>query len=42
LFITVLVNKPIKKIREGIEEVGNGNLNYKIEINKVNKNKIRN
>jgi sensor histidine kinase regulating citrate/malate metabolism len=25
-FITILVNKPIKKIREGIEEVGNGNL----------------
>jgi two-component system NtrC family sensor kinase len=30
------VNKPIKKIREGIEEVGNGNLDYKIEINSKN------
>jgi len=36
LFITVLVNKPIKKIREGIEEVGNGNLDYKIEIDSKN------
>lgn len=36
LFITLLVNKPIKKIREGIEEVGNGNLDYKIEINSKN------
>jgi two-component system NtrC family sensor kinase len=33
LFITVLVNKPLHKIREGIEEVGNGNLKYKIEVN---------
>ncbi|RPI60536.1 MAG: HAMP domain-containing protein, partial [Ignavibacteriales bacterium] len=29
-------NKPIKKIREGIEEVGNGNLDYKIEIDSKN------
>ncbi len=36
LFITILVNKPIKKIRKGIEEVGNGNLDYKIEINSKN------
>jgi two-component system NtrC family sensor kinase len=36
LFITILVNKPIKKIREGIEEVGNGNLDYKIDINSKN------
>jgi two-component system, NtrC family, sensor kinase len=36
LFITLLVNKPIKQIREGIEEVGNGNLDYKIEINSKN------
>ena len=36
LFITILVNKPIKKIREGIEEVGNGNLDYKIEIDSKN------
>jgi two-component system NtrC family sensor kinase len=35
-FITLLVNKPLKKIREGIEEVGNGNLDYKIEINSKN------
>lgn len=31
-FITILVNKPIKKLTKGIEEVGRGNLNYKIEI----------
>ena len=36
LFITILVNKPLKKIREGIDEVGNGNLDYKIEINSKN------
>jgi Signal transduction histidine kinase, nitrate/nitrite-specific len=36
LFIAILVNKPIKKIREGIEEVGNGNLDYKIEIDSKN------
>ena len=36
LFITILVNKPIKIIREGIEAVGNGNLDYKIEINAKN------
>lgn len=36
LFITMLVNKPIKKIRIGIEEVGNGNLDYKIELNSKN------
>jgi len=36
LFITVLVNRPIKKIREGIEEIGNGNLNYRIEMNSTN------
>ena len=36
LFITILVNKPLRKIREGIEEVGNGNLDYKIEINSKN------
>lgn len=36
LFITLLVNKPINKIREGIEEVGNGNLDYKIEFNSKN------
>lgn len=36
LFITKLVNKPIKKIRAGIEAVGNGNLDYKIELNSKN------
>lgn len=36
LFITILVNKPIKIIREGIEAVGNGNLDYKIEIHAKN------
>ena len=36
LFITVLVNKPIKKIRQGIEELGNGNLDYKIKIDSKN------
>ena len=36
LFITVLINRPIKKIKEGIEEVGNGNLNYRIEMNSTN------
>ena len=35
-FVTILVNKPIKIIREGIEAVGNGNLNYKIEIHAKN------
>ena len=33
LFITYIVNKPIKKITAGIEELGRGNLNYKIGIN---------
>ncbi len=36
LFITLLVNKPIKKITKGIEEIGKGNLNYKIEVNSKN------
>ena len=36
LFITNLVNKPIKIIREGLEAVGNGNLDYKIEIQAKN------
>lgn len=31
-FITVLVNKPLKTIKEGIEAVGNGNLDYRIQI----------
>lgn len=33
LFITILVNRPLKKISKGIEEISNGNLNYKIDIN---------
>jgi two-component system NtrC family sensor kinase len=36
LFIIILVNKPLGKIREGIEEVGNGNLDYKIGIDSKN------
>lgn len=36
LFITILVNKPIKKIRDGIIELGNGNLDYKIKIDTKN------
>lgn len=36
LFITILVNKPINKMRKGIEEVGNGNLDYKIEVDSTN------
>lgn len=36
LFISLLVNKQIKKIRVGIEEIGNGNLDYKIEVNSQN------
>ncbi len=36
LFIINLVNKPIKKLTKGINEVGNGNLNYRIEVNTKN------
>lgn len=36
LFISILVNKPLKIIKEGIEEVGNGNLNYRISVNSKN------
>ena len=32
LFITVLVNKPIRKLLKGIDELGKGNLSYKIPI----------
>ena len=32
LFIIVLVNKPMKKLTKGIDEVGKGNLNYKIDV----------
>ena len=33
LFIKVIVSKPLSNINKGIQEVGKGNLNYKIEIN---------
>ncbi len=36
LFIITLVNKPLKKMAKGIEEIGNGNLNYKIELRTKN------
>lgn len=32
LFVTVLVSKPLKKIIHGIDAVGEGNLNYKIDL----------
>lgn len=32
IFITVLVNRPIKKLVNGMDELGKGNLNYKISI----------
>ncbi len=32
-FIVVLVNVPIKKLSKGMEELGNGNLNYRIPVN---------
>lgn len=32
LFVKALVSKPLKKITKGIDEVGEGNLNYKIEL----------
>jgi two-component system NtrC family sensor kinase len=36
LFVTLLVNKPIKKLTKGIDEVGSGNLEYKINVNTKN------
>jgi two-component system NtrC family sensor kinase len=33
IFILVLINIPMRKISTGIEEVGNGNLDYRIEMN---------
>ena len=33
LFISVLINRPIRKLTKGIEEIGKGNLSYKIPIN---------
>lgn len=32
LFIVILVNRPLKKISKGIEEISNGNLEYKIDV----------
>ena len=32
LFITILVNKPVKKLTKGIDEIGRGNLKYKIPV----------
>jgi len=36
LFIVVLVNRPIKKFTKGIEEIGKGNLDYKINLDTKN------
>lgn len=33
VFIVLLVNVPMRKIAKGMEEVGNGNLNYRIPVN---------
>jgi len=33
LFVKVIVSKPLSNLTRGIQEVGKGNLNYKIEIN---------
>lgn len=33
LFISILVNRPLKIIRDGIAEVGKGNLNFRISVN---------
>lgn len=32
-FITVFVNRPLKKLAQGIDQVGSGNLNYQLEVN---------
>jgi two-component system NtrC family sensor kinase len=32
LFMIIIVNRPLKKISRGIEEISNGNLDYKIKI----------
>jgi two-component system, NtrC family, sensor kinase len=36
LFVALLVNKPIKKLTKGIDEVGKGNLDYRINVNTKN------
>jgi two-component system NtrC family sensor kinase len=33
VFVTVLVNRPIGRINRGIQEISNGNLSYKIQLN---------
>lgn len=33
VFIVFLVNVPMKKLSKGMEELGNGNLNYRISVN---------
>lgn len=36
MFITFLVNKPLKKISRGMEEIGNGNLDFRIDVHSHN------
>ena len=36
VFIILLVNKPMRILSRGMEELGNGNLNYRISINSQN------
>lgn len=36
LFISLLVNRPMRRITKGIEELGKGNLNYRISIRSKN------
>ena len=36
LFFYVVVNKPLKKLQKGIDELGHGNLDYRIEVNSRN------
>lgn len=36
LFFYVVVNKPLRKLQKGIDELGRGNLDYRIEVNSRN------
>jgi len=36
MFITFLVNKPLKRISSGMEEIGKGNLDYRINVHSHN------
>jgi len=36
LFFYIVVNKPLKKLQKGIDELGQGNLDYRIEVNSRN------